>query len=145
MRLSLRTPIILSVCLNIWLTSAWIEDQPSQQFYCHGLTCLKNYRSMCSSWQLSPCRQSGISRMCGMACWGELPNITFGTESKTSFQKVYIWGLFQDHLSTSGFSLHTFLSDPFENKHYGHMLEINAVPKNANETEMVNYSRMSCL
>lgn len=42
-------------------------------------------------------------------------------------------------------SLHTFLSHLFEVKLYSLMLEINAVPKNANKTEMVNYSRVSYL
>lgn len=28
---------------NIWLISAYIEKQPSQQFCCYGLTCPTNY------------------------------------------------------------------------------------------------------
>lgn len=40
------------MCKNIWLTSAYIEEQASQQFFC-GLNCPANYRNMFSScWQL---------------------------------------------------------------------------------------------
>ena len=58
---------------------------------------------------------------------------------------MFIQGLLQVCLSANAFSLHTLLSDLFEVEHYGHMLEINALPKNADETDMVNYLGMSCL